>query len=115
MSKKIEMVRVYDFETRKAISIPARELAAGMVKVTIQGREGEFWVEASKLLVLAFAPWLISPVLCRARSLAVLMLDSRIAAPVRCNGSFGPDVFPRRREQSSFSFLSQATANMPLP
>jgi hypothetical protein len=49
VSNKNEMVRVYDFETKKVASIPARELASGMVKVSIQGREGEFWVEASQL------------------------------------------------------------------
>jgi hypothetical protein len=49
MSKKNEMVRVYDFETKKVTSIPARELAPGMIRITLQGLEGEFWVEATKL------------------------------------------------------------------
>jgi hypothetical protein len=49
MSKKIEMVRVYDFETKKVTNIPAPELAPGMLRVQLTDREGEFWVDASQL------------------------------------------------------------------
>jgi hypothetical protein len=49
MSNKIKMVRVYDFDTNKATSIPACELAPGMLKVQIRGFEGEFWVDATQL------------------------------------------------------------------
>ena len=49
MSKKIEMVRVYDFETKKVTNIPAPELAPGMLRVQLTDREGEFWVDATQL------------------------------------------------------------------
>src|SRR5579859_6454878 len=49
MSKKIEMVRVYDCDTKKVTNIPACELAPGMLKVQLTDREGEFWVDASQL------------------------------------------------------------------
>ena len=43
------MVRVYDIETNTVTTIPAEELAPGMVQVQIQGQEGLFWVDASRL------------------------------------------------------------------
>jgi hypothetical protein len=49
MSNKIKMVRVYDFETNKATSMPACELAPGMLRVKIRGFEGEFWIDATQL------------------------------------------------------------------
>src|SRR5437867_3265790 len=47
--EKREMVRVYDLDTGDITTIPAAELAPGMVSATIKGMEGQFWVEASKL------------------------------------------------------------------
>jgi hypothetical protein len=49
MSKKIEMVRVYDFETKTVTSIPAPELAPGMIRIQFGDQEGEYWVEGAKL------------------------------------------------------------------
>src|SRR5690349_5054197 len=48
-AEKREMVRVFDSDTGKITTIPAAELAPGMVRITVQGMEGEFWADASKL------------------------------------------------------------------
>ena len=42
-------VRVYDFQTKALTSIPASELASGMVRATVEGIEGEVWVDASQV------------------------------------------------------------------
>src|SRR5437660_1795022 len=44
-----ERVRVYDFETQKITTIPAAELASGMIKAQVQGIDGEVYVEASQV------------------------------------------------------------------
>jgi hypothetical protein len=44
-----EMVRVYDFETGEITTIPAAELAPGMVIASIHGLEGTYWIDASKV------------------------------------------------------------------
>ena len=46
--KDVERVRVYDPDTATESSIPAAELAPGMIRITVQGREGEFWADASR-------------------------------------------------------------------
>ncbi len=44
-----EKVRVYDFETQKITTIPAAELASGMIKAQVEGIDGEVYVEASQV------------------------------------------------------------------
>ena len=44
-----DMVRVYDFGTRRVTDMTARELAPGMVLTKVDGVEGEVWVEISQL------------------------------------------------------------------
>ncbi len=44
-----ETVRVYDFNTKKICTIPARELATGMVLARVAGIDGEVWVAAETL------------------------------------------------------------------
>jgi hypothetical protein len=44
-----EMVRVYDFTTKKLFTIPERELAPGMVRARVAGIDGEVWVAAETL------------------------------------------------------------------
>src|SRR4051812_36903252 len=39
------MVPVYDNNTRRVSRIPARELAPGMILATVEGVEGEVWVD----------------------------------------------------------------------
>jgi hypothetical protein len=41
-------VRMLDLDTGKITSIPAAELAPGMIRVMLEGQEGEFWVDAGK-------------------------------------------------------------------
>jgi CheY-like chemotaxis protein len=43
------MVRVYDFKSKGLIPIPASELAPGMVRATVGGIEGEFWIDPAQL------------------------------------------------------------------
>jgi hypothetical protein len=42
-------VRVYDTKTEPLTSIPARELAPGMIRVIIEDMDGEVWVDANQL------------------------------------------------------------------
>jgi hypothetical protein len=42
-------VRVYDPRTRRLITIPARELAPGMVRTRVEGVAGDVWLEASRV------------------------------------------------------------------
>jgi hypothetical protein len=44
-----DMVRVLDLQTQTITTIPARELAPGMVRCQVRGIEGEVWVAASAL------------------------------------------------------------------
>jgi hypothetical protein len=44
-----EMVRVLDPATGQLTTIPARELAPGMIRATVQGIEGEVWLSAAAL------------------------------------------------------------------
>jgi hypothetical protein len=44
-----QTVRVLDLRTHRLITIPARELAPGMVRARVEGIEGEVWVEASQV------------------------------------------------------------------
>jgi hypothetical protein len=44
-----EKVRVFDCHTGTLTTIPASELAPGMIRVQIQGIEGDVWVDASQL------------------------------------------------------------------
>ena len=41
-------VRIYDFDTKTTTEIPADELAPGYVLAITEGKEGEFYVDASK-------------------------------------------------------------------
>jgi hypothetical protein len=45
-------VRVYDLETKALTTIPARELAEGMVRIPAEGVEGEVFVSAAQLTAL---------------------------------------------------------------
>jgi hypothetical protein len=45
----METVRVYDFDTKKLVTIPATELAPGMIRAHVEGIEGEVFIDASKL------------------------------------------------------------------
>ena len=45
----METVTVYDPESRVYTDIPEAELAPGMVRAKVEGREGEVWIEPSKL------------------------------------------------------------------
>ena len=42
-------VNVYDSESRQIHSIPADELAPGMIRARVEGVEGDVWVEAASL------------------------------------------------------------------
>src|SRR5690242_11984238 len=42
-------IRILDLDTKKVTTIPASELAPGMIRVKYEGLEGEFFVEAAKL------------------------------------------------------------------
>ena len=44
-----ERVRVFDFDTQQITTIPAAELAPGMVSVRMKGIEGTVWVDATRL------------------------------------------------------------------
>lgn len=46
----LKTVRVFDFKNRTLTTIPAQELAPGMVRSTVQGIDGEVWVDASQAL-----------------------------------------------------------------
>jgi hypothetical protein len=43
------LVQVVDLDTGQITQMPAAELAPGMIRVTFDDREGEYWVEAGKL------------------------------------------------------------------
>jgi hypothetical protein len=45
----VEMVRFYDFETRRVVQIPASELRAGTVQAKVQGIEGLVWILPDQL------------------------------------------------------------------
>ena len=47
MGDDTRFVNVFDFKTQTTTTIPAAELAPGMVQITIQGREGIFWANLS--------------------------------------------------------------------
>src|SRR5262245_15758994 len=42
-------VRVYDLETKTITTIPAQELAPGMVRAKVVGIEGEVFIEAAQM------------------------------------------------------------------
>jgi len=42
-----EKVRVYDLQTKQLTTIPAAELAPGMVRANVQGIEGDVWIDAT--------------------------------------------------------------------
>jgi hypothetical protein len=44
-----DRVRVFDFGTEQIITMPAAELAPGMVKARLEGIEGEVWIDSSHL------------------------------------------------------------------
>jgi hypothetical protein len=44
-----QKVRVLDLRTHRLITIPARELAPGMVRVRAESIEGDVWVEAAQV------------------------------------------------------------------
>jgi hypothetical protein len=44
-----ETVRVYDFATGSVVTIPAAELAPGMVRARVEGIDGEVWIDGSTL------------------------------------------------------------------
>jgi hypothetical protein len=44
-----QTVRVLDLRTHRLITIPARELAPGMVRARVEGIEGDVWVDASQV------------------------------------------------------------------
>jgi hypothetical protein len=43
----IERVRVFDFDTNRLTTIPAAELAPGMLRARVLGIEGEVWIDGS--------------------------------------------------------------------
>jgi hypothetical protein len=43
-----DKVRVYDLETGKLTTIPVRELAPGMIRASVEGIEGDVWVDAKQ-------------------------------------------------------------------
>jgi hypothetical protein len=45
-----DTVRVYDFQTEQLTTIPASELAQGMVRARVIGIEGDVWVAASQAI-----------------------------------------------------------------
>lgn len=49
MSDQNKLVQVYDLDTQQIVTMPAAELAPGMVEATVPGLEGTFWLQASKL------------------------------------------------------------------
>jgi hypothetical protein len=44
-----EAVRVYDLETKTITTIPAQELAPGMIRAKVEGIEGEVFIEAAQM------------------------------------------------------------------
>jgi hypothetical protein len=44
-----ETVRAYDFATKRVTTIPAAELAEGMVRARVEGIEGEVYVQVHQL------------------------------------------------------------------
>jgi hypothetical protein len=44
-----EFVKVYDFDTRTTTTIPASELAAGMVRIQISGSDEILWADGAQL------------------------------------------------------------------
>jgi hypothetical protein len=44
------MVRIFDFANKSITTIPARELAPGMVQARIPGIDGEVWIEARQAI-----------------------------------------------------------------
>lgn len=46
---KRDMVRLYDLDAKQITTIPAAELAPGMVCITLTGKTGKFWADASKI------------------------------------------------------------------
>jgi hypothetical protein len=52
-----KFVRVYDFDTKEVTTIPAAELAPGMVQARIQGMEGIYWVNTGSLGELQPGPY----------------------------------------------------------
>jgi hypothetical protein len=45
----MEMVRVFDTKTKKVYTIPAAELAPGMVRANVPGIEGPVWIDMAQL------------------------------------------------------------------
>lgn len=41
----MDMVRVYDMATKKVTTIPASELASGVIRAKVEGVEGEVWLD----------------------------------------------------------------------
>lgn len=46
---KKEIVKVYDFKTKTVTTIPAAELAPGMIRIRISGSEEVLWADASQM------------------------------------------------------------------
>ncbi|HRH94657.1 MAG TPA: hypothetical protein PLB55_01920 [Prosthecobacter sp.] len=46
---KTEFVKVYDFTTRETTTIPATELAAGMVRIRMKGSDEILWADSAQL------------------------------------------------------------------
>ncbi|MBW3622813.1 MAG: hypothetical protein KY468_05320 [Armatimonadetes bacterium] len=47
--KDYSKVRIYDPDNRSLSEIPAEELAPGMIRVEVEGIEGEVWADVSRL------------------------------------------------------------------
>lgn len=48
--KSMEKVKVYNFQTKRTITIPMEELAPGMVEVKISGLEGTYYVDSTQII-----------------------------------------------------------------
>ena len=44
-----EFVRIYDFKTKTITTIPAAELAPGMIRIRLSGSDEIYWVDASQI------------------------------------------------------------------
>ena len=57
MSDSCKLVELYDLNTHRSTTIPAAELAPGMVQIRIEGKEGTYWMDPKKVKTLGTGPF----------------------------------------------------------
>jgi hypothetical protein len=61
MNTNEKLVRLYDFDTEEITTIPAAELAPGMVEASIEGLEGTYWINPNNVGNLKQTPFQHGP------------------------------------------------------